>query len=418
MDRVREGIEAACREALDQGRGDVAAAIVPAGGARRIASCSGTIDGEPFRIAGVSRGLGCDAPGAPTRLAVMVTDVAVQAGCLGEVLREVVRATFDRLDFDGRMSVGDTVALLASGAAGNDPLEDIYAAGVLSEAVEAVARRLALELAFEGEEGTRLVEIAVTGAATDDDAELAAKAIAGSASVRMALHRAEPCWGLVLAAAGKLGARLSEQRSTVRMNGVAVAERGRRARSIPDDIGETLASGRVIEVELDLGLGEGASTLWTSDLSDGEKQRLRSIEAERDAALSLREQAQGKLEEVESARAAIAREAKSTRVSLELAEKTQKKLKAAASASGSLQERIDELEAEKDEALKESKRLRASLEKAEEDVKAGESARSESDELKKKIETLESEKAAMAKTVKRLNLEVEIAERKAKKAKG
>lgn len=364
MDRVREGLEAACRDALDGGRGDVATAVLPPGGARRIAHGSGSLDGKPFRIAGLARGLSFEARGAPARLALMVTDAALGVDCLTEMLRDVVSRTFERLEFDRGTSPGDTVCLLASGRAGNTPAEDVYSAGEFIEALEEVAKSLALDLAFEGEEGARLVEVSVTGAASDEDADLAVRAIAGSDTVRMALHRAEPAWGLVLAAAGRLGARVVESRVTVRMGGVVVSERGRSARSVPDDLAERLGEGK-ITVELDLGLGEGVARLWTSDLSDGERERVHRMETERDEARREREEIEKKLREVKSARDAAAREAKAARFSLELAEQGRKKLSAAGSDLGELRKKIDELETEKKAAAKEMKKLRFEIEIAE-----------------------------------------------------
>ncbi len=364
MDRVREGLEAACRDALEGGRGDVATAVLPPGGARRMAHGSGSLEGKPFRIAGLARGLSFEARGAPARLAVMVTDAALGVDCLAEMLRDVVSRTFERLEFDRGTSPGDTVCLLASGRAGNTPAEDVYSAGEFVEALEEVAKSLALDLAFEGEGGARLVEVAVTGAASGEDAELAVRAIAGSETVRMALHRAEPAWGLVLAAAGRLGARVVESRARVRLGGVVVSERGLPARSVPDDLAERLASGK-IAVELDLGLGVGVARLWTSDLSDGERERVRRVETERDGAKGEREEIEKKLRETESARDAAAREAKAARFSLELAEKGKKKLSAAGSDLGELRKKIGELEAEKEAAAKDMKKLRFEIEIAE-----------------------------------------------------
>jgi len=57
----------------------------------------------------------------------------------------------------------------------------------------------------------------VTGAASDDDARLAARQITDSNLVRTAIHGADPNWGRILAAAGRSGARVEaeQHRTTV-----------------------------------------------------------------------------------------------------------------------------------------------------------------------------------------------------------
>jgi glutamate N-acetyltransferase/amino-acid N-acetyltransferase len=270
MEKVREGVRAAAAEALERGRGDFAQAILTTDLARKEASASGEIGGRPFRVAGVCKGSGMISPDMATMLAFVVTDAAVGPSVLGAVLPDVAARTFNRVTVDGDTSTNDTLCLLSSGEAGNDVVRDAGSPEglVLAGAVEAVSRELAMKIAADGEGATRFVEVAVTGAESDSDADLAARAIANSPLVKTALHGADPNWGRVLAAAGRSGARVDDRRATVRLQGVVVFDRGVPADPVPAEAAERLKEKRVA-VALDLGLGPGGAVMWTCDLTRG-----------------------------------------------------------------------------------------------------------------------------------------------------
>ena len=74
------------------------------------------------------------------------------------------------------------------------------------EGFRTVAHHLALGIVRGGEGATKLVSITVTGAATEADAWLAARAMANSPLVKTAVHGADPNWGRLVAATGRSGA--------------------------------------------------------------------------------------------------------------------------------------------------------------------------------------------------------------------
>ncbi len=272
MGKVREGIEAACADATGSGTGDVASAILTTDTVRKVASAAGEIGGKAFRVAGIAKGAGMLAPrlGPPsaTMLAFLVTDAAATPEFLKEVLPAVAERTFNRVTVDGDTSTNDTVVLLASGLAGNAPAAEAgsEAGRALAGAIEAVARELAVAMARDGEGATKLVEIRVSGAASDTDADSAARTIAESPLVKCALHGADPNWGRILAAAGRSGARLDENRARVKLGGVVVFDAGTPVEPVPETAVLKLRE-KEVTVELDLGLGQGASVMWTCDLT-------------------------------------------------------------------------------------------------------------------------------------------------------
>ena len=108
-------------------------------------------------------------------------------------MRRAVAGSFERITVDGQMSTNDTVLLQATGAAGA-PLPD----GLL----DAVLLQLALEVVADGEGAERVGRVEVTGAASADEAERVARAIANSPLVKTALTGRDANWGRIAQAAG------------------------------------------------------------------------------------------------------------------------------------------------------------------------------------------------------------------------
>jgi N-acetylglutamate synthase/N-acetylornithine aminotransferase len=65
---------------------------------------------------------------------------------------------------------------------------------------------LAKSIAWDGEGATCLIEVKVTGAASDADARIVAKSVVGSSLAKSAIFGHDPNWGRIAAAAGYSGA--------------------------------------------------------------------------------------------------------------------------------------------------------------------------------------------------------------------
>ena len=64
---------------------------------------------------------------------------------------------------------------------------------------------LAKSIAWDGEGATCLIEVKVTGAASDADARIVAKSVVGSSLAKSAIFGHDPNWGRIAAAAGYSG---------------------------------------------------------------------------------------------------------------------------------------------------------------------------------------------------------------------
>jgi glutamate N-acetyltransferase / amino-acid N-acetyltransferase len=207
---------------------------------------------------GMAKGAGMLAPSLATMLCVITTDAVADADALDRALRNATARTFDRLDVDGSCSTNDTVLLLASGASEIAPSQDDLDAAVL-----AVCDDLCAQLQADAEGVTKRIEITVTGALDEDEAVTAARVIARDSLVKTALFGSDPNWGRVLAAVGMAPVELQPERISVSFNGSPVCVDGVGAAGAR----EVDLSGADVTVVVDLGVGSGAATIRTTDLS-------------------------------------------------------------------------------------------------------------------------------------------------------
>ena len=215
---------------------------------------------DNWTVGGMAKGAGMLAPSLATMLCVLTTDAAVEPAALDRALRQAGPRTFDRLDIDGCCSTNDTVLLLASGASGVKPTQ-----AELDDAVLRVCDDLCAQLQADAEGVTKRVIVTVTGAASEDDALIAARAVARDSLVKTAVFGSDPNWGRVLAAVGMAPVTLDPDRITVSFNGSAVCIDGVGAPGAR----EVDLSGADIDIAVDLRVGDGRAAIRTTDLSHG-----------------------------------------------------------------------------------------------------------------------------------------------------
>ncbi|NDL57361.1 bifunctional glutamate N-acetyltransferase/amino-acid acetyltransferase ArgJ [Phytoactinopolyspora mesophila] len=253
---LEAGIRAAHQALSDDGGPDAATAIMTTDTKPKQAVSGGA----GWSVGGMAKGAGMLAPGLATMLVVITTDAVATSGALDAALRQATRTTFDRLDTDGCMSTNDTVFLLASGSSGVEP-----SAEELAAAVKAVCADLTQQLWTDAEGAHHDIEIAVAGAASEDDAVSVGRAIARSNLFKAAVFGNDPNWGRVLAAIGTTDAVFEPQHIDVAINGVQVCRAGGTKAGDPADTVDM--SPRHARVEVDLGAGASSATLLTSDLT-------------------------------------------------------------------------------------------------------------------------------------------------------
>ena len=267
MDKIAAGVHALTSDAALRTAGDAARAIMTTDTVAKLAEAEFTLGERTVRVAGFAKGAGMIHPNMATMLSVVTTDARVEHTRLDRCLRRAVERSFNRISVDGDMSTNDTVVVLASGAAGATVDDD--AEPTFTAALTRVCASLARQIARDGEGATRLVELRITGAASEHQAHRVGDSIACSPLVKTAIHGNDPNWGRVLAAAGYSGEPIEPEK--VRLwfgadDDVMLLDDG-----LPVAFDENAASALLRQdpavVHLDLGLGTQHAIVWTCDLS-------------------------------------------------------------------------------------------------------------------------------------------------------
>ncbi|MDU8942414.1 bifunctional glutamate N-acetyltransferase/amino-acid acetyltransferase ArgJ [Ovoidimarina sediminis] len=254
---------------------EMAAALAPAGfeaAARAIMTTDTfpkgavrTVDvaGTAVTIAGFAKGSGMIAPDMATMLAYVFTDASIGFDALQPMLADANERSFNSITVDSDTSTSDTVICAATGASGIDVTGNADFADALFE----VLRDLAHQIVRDGEGATKFVTVTVSGATNTADARKVALSIANSPLVKTAIAGEDPNWGRIVMAVGKSGAAADRDLLTIRFGDVLVAEKGWVAASYREEDGARQMKRDEIEITVDLGLGDGAATVWTCDLT-------------------------------------------------------------------------------------------------------------------------------------------------------
>jgi glutamate N-acetyltransferase/amino-acid N-acetyltransferase len=235
IDAVREGIATASERLAMDGGGALAEAMVTTDRGPK----HGTLRCQGVTVSAQAKGAGMIQPGFATTLCFVQTDAAVDEA--PAALRVAAGRSFERITVDGQQSTNDSMVLQATGEAGVKMPDGL---------LEAVLLQLALEVVADGEGATRTARVRVGGAASADEAERVARAIANSPLVKTAIHGADPNWGRVVQAAG-----------------MALAGEELELGAEDVDAEELGGDGREIELAVRLGRGDAEAELYCSDLS-------------------------------------------------------------------------------------------------------------------------------------------------------
>jgi glutamate N-acetyltransferase/amino-acid N-acetyltransferase len=269
MDKIRAALPRLAKSLSPQGGRAAAEAIMTTDTRPKEAALRVEIGGRPVTIGGIAKGVAMLEPHLATMFCFVATDAVVARGALGAVVRRAVDGSFNRTTVDSDQSTSDTVAVLANGLAENPPLE-AGARGLrqLAGGVEAVMAKLARMLVADGEGATKLVTVAVRGAASRRDALIAARAVANSPLVKTAINGADPNWGRVMMALGKSSARVEQEKVSIAFGDERLVERGMQKEGVRLERVREIMGQSEYDITIDLGLGRGEDRVWTCDLSE------------------------------------------------------------------------------------------------------------------------------------------------------
>ena len=235
------------------------------------ATASAVIGETTVHLSAIIKGSGMIAPDMATMLGYIFTDAAVEPAFLQELLSAANGDTFSCITVDSDTSTSDTVLAFATGKAGNAPLASFASPGAdaFAAALRDVCRQLAQLVVRDGEGAQKFIAISVTGAVSDDSARRVGLAIANSPLVKTAIAGGDANWGRVVMAVGKAGEPADRDRLSIGFGGVWAAREGQPLADYDEAPVAAHLAGTEVDIQVDLGLGEGRATVWTCDLTHG-----------------------------------------------------------------------------------------------------------------------------------------------------
>lgn len=190
-----------------EGGANAAEAIMTTDTVKKEMAMTMKLGGKTVTVGGIAKGSGMIHINMGTMLSFVTTDAAISAEMLESALKEAVEDSYNMVSVDGDTSTNDTLAIMASGKAGNAEITEknedykIFVEG-LTEAFKMLAKKLAKD----GEGASKLLICRVEGAETKADAVKVSKSIICSSLLKAAMFGADANWGRVLCAIGYSGA--------------------------------------------------------------------------------------------------------------------------------------------------------------------------------------------------------------------
>lgn len=218
-------------------------------------------DGSSFKIGAVAKGAGMINPNLATMLCFICTDANIPTEDMKEALEVNSKTTFNAISVDGDTSTNDTVMLLAN------KKSNAYNKEAFIEALRLVMHDMAMLMVADGEGAKKAVAFEVINAASNEEAEIAAKALSNSLLVKTALFGEDPNFGRIASTIGASRITCDEETLVISYNDVVVFNKG----EICFDEAQEAKASSVLEndkykVICDIGLGNGKFTAYGCDL--------------------------------------------------------------------------------------------------------------------------------------------------------
>lgn len=266
--RIRDAIPSLIEGLASGTLDEIAQAIMTTDTFPKMEARQGLAADTSYTVAGIAKGSGMIMPNMATMLSYIISDAAVEPAFLEGAFRRCVDTSFNAITVDGDMSTNDTCLIMANGMAGTPIIREGTREGTDFEALlHDVLLSLAKQIARDGEGATKFVEVRVSGARNNADAKRAAMAIANSSLVKTAFFGQDANWGRIFAAVGYSGAEVDQTLLSLSFDDVCMARKGVFAGGDAEQLGTEVLRKREFTVSVDLGLGSGTATVYTSDLS-------------------------------------------------------------------------------------------------------------------------------------------------------
>ena len=267
MDKMEAGIKDAVKNLSREGSVNAGNAIITTDTYSKACATEVEIGGVEVRFGAIAKGSGMIRPDMATMLCFITTDADIDQKLLQQALRDATEISFNMISVDGDMSTNDSVVVLANGAAGNKKIVDKDADyEKFYETLKGICVEMAKKIAADGEGATKFVTINVTGAENFADAKKVGMAVANSPLVKTAFFGQDANPGRTICAVGYSGVKIIPEKISIKFGGLIVYDKGLVKKFDEDAMKKILAEHDIV-VDIELGLGDVAATVYTCDLS-------------------------------------------------------------------------------------------------------------------------------------------------------
>ena len=234
-----------------------------------------TIDNKEISIVGIAKGSGMISPNMATMLAFIFTDALIDKTVLQTILNIELRNSFNAITVDSDTSTNDTVLAFATGKAMTGKNERIISRTSDSrlikfrEAFSEIMQDLAIQIVKDGEGAKKLIQIRVSGAENTSSAKKIARSVANSPLVKTAVGASDPNWGRIIMAIGKTKEKINPKKINLKIGSNIIIKDGEVSRSYSETRTKKYMRGKDILLDINLGIGNGFSQIWTCDLTEG-----------------------------------------------------------------------------------------------------------------------------------------------------
>ena len=271
IEPIAKSVDALKNALSKEGGTNAAEAIMTTDTVKKEWAVSLTLDGKTVTIGGIAKGSGMIHINMGTTLSFVTTDAAISAEMLKAALIEAADVTYNMVSVDGDTSTNDTLAIMASGLAGNAEITEKNADYALfTEALTAAFRQVARKLAADGEGATRLIIGRVSGAKDEAAAKTIAKSVICSSLVKAAMFGADANCGRILCAVGYSGAEVDIKKIDVsyrRAKGEILVCKDGMGLAFDEDKAKEILLENEIDIMIRLGDGDGTAEAYGCDLT-------------------------------------------------------------------------------------------------------------------------------------------------------
>ncbi|XPF95420.1 bifunctional glutamate N-acetyltransferase/amino-acid acetyltransferase ArgJ [Colwellia sp. RE-S-Sl-9] len=275
MNKLLAGLPLAIANLKSDNWADAATTIMTTDVAPKAYSTQVQIGSEQVTITGISKGAGMIHPNMATMLGYVATDANITQSLLDEITKEVADLSFNCISVDGDTSTNDSFIVIATGKSSAPAITSREDAGFkeVFNALLETSQYLAKAIIRDGEGATKFITVTVNGALSIEEAKTIGFSIGKSPLVKTAMFASDPNLGRVLAAIGYASRECKslEDLDTAQLElyfgDTLVAEKGGRAASYKEEVGQAIMNEAEIDITVELHRGNESATIWTCDFS-------------------------------------------------------------------------------------------------------------------------------------------------------